>query len=95
MSEKLSDDFWNAAKFSQRVGDPNMTRAIAEDYVTQLEAEFDKLVRYVRAKNKLMASGRVSEMWIEYDETLISLQEEAWQALSDETRKAIEDDPQN
>ena len=45
--------------------------------------EFDKLVRYVRAYRK----HKKGTNW--YDV------EKAYQALSDETRKAIEHDPQN
>ncbi len=65
--------------------------------LVKLEAEFEKLVRYVRVY------GEYVKEWIEHIKDYESCDdeddedpdfapvEEAWQALSDETRKAIED----
>jgi hypothetical protein len=53
--------------------------------LVQLETEFEKLVRYVRASNKyhIPYPSRI-------DENAIELRE-AYQALSDETRASIEE----
>ena len=80
----------------RHVGDFPSVRAGALSYLEglyklQLEAEFEKLVRYVRAIHALALVERHPEHVGPIEQEYYDAKE----ALSDETRKAIEHDPQN
>ena len=79
MTMKLSDWILNCPRLT--------TREEIAGKVVQLEAEFDKLVRYVRANHVFgMNTDPDKSMELAKKSTI------AYQAISDETRKAIEEE---
>ncbi len=83
MAEKELNDRCNLDDCSGYVCEFHSLRPETQEFIIALESEFEKLVRYVREYKK----HKKGTNW--YDV------EKAYQALSDETRKAIEHDPQN